>query len=162
MPTENTRASLIITVAGCRKVTGWCNHVIIIHMNKIRDTHTILMYQWFYWYCRVLKLFPTIHLSKAPAGRYMVQVRINTAPDKALPILFEVAEKGMDFISNGNWQPEEALIHLLLNRQNDRNKAKSFFWKYAEKADNCWMREKTWSPEVEIRINQKAKESRVI
>ena len=44
---------------------------------------------------------------EAPAERYMVQVKSNLAPTGSA-ILFEVAEKGVDFISEMEMTAEEA------------------------------------------------------
>ena len=65
---------------------------------------------------------------EAPAERYMVQVKSNLAPTGSA-ILFEVAEKGVDFISEMEMTAEEAFQSLApkMGRPNDKEiKAKEF------------------------------------
>ena len=65
---------------------------------------------------------------EAPAERYMVQVKSNLAPTGSA-ILFEVAEKGVDFISEMERTAEEAFQSLApkMGRPNEKEiKAKEF------------------------------------
>lgn len=65
---------------------------------------------------------------EAPAERYMVQVKSNLAPTGSA-ILFEVAEKGVDFISEMEMTAEEAFQSLApkMGRPNEKEiKAKEF------------------------------------
>lgn len=64
---------------------------------------------------------------EAPAERYLVQVKSNLAPTGSA-ILFEVAEKGVDFISEMEMTAEEAFLSLApqMGRPNEKEmKAKS-------------------------------------
>ena len=65
---------------------------------------------------------------EAPAERYLVQVKSNLAPTGSA-ILFEVSEKGVDFISEMDMTAEEAFQSLApkIGRPNDKEvKAKAF------------------------------------
>ena len=65
---------------------------------------------------------------EAPAERYLVQVKSNLAPTGSA-ILFEVAEKGVNFISEMEMTAEEAFLSLApqIGRPNEKEmKAKSF------------------------------------
>ena len=109
---NETRAEFnhLIAVA---KNTG-CAIVIIAHMNKMRDTNPLYRTNGSIDIAGAARSILAITRSpnkEAPAERYMVQVKSNLAPTGSA-ILFEVAEKGVDFISEMEMTAEEAFQSL--------------------------------------------------
>ena len=125
---NETRAEFnhLIAVA---KNTG-CAIVIIAHMNKMRDTNPLYRTNGsidIAGAARSILAITRTPNKEAPAERYMVQVKSNLAPTGSA-ILFEVAEKGVDFISEMEMTAEEAFQSLApkMGRPNDKEiKAKS-------------------------------------
>ena len=126
---NETRAEFnhLIAVA---KNTG-CAIVIIAHMNKMRDTNPLYRTNGSIDIAGAARSILAITRSpnkEAPAERYMVQVKSNLAPTGSA-ILFEVAEKGVDFISEMEMTAEEAFQSLApkMGRPNEKElKAKEF------------------------------------
>ena len=126
---NETRAEFnhLIAVA---KNTG-CAIVIIAHMNKMRDTNPLYRTNGsidIAGAARSILAITRTPNKEAPAERYMVQVKSNLAPTGSA-ILFEVAEKGVDFISEMEMTAEEAFQSLApkMGRPNDKEiKAKEF------------------------------------
>ena len=126
---NETRAEFnhLIAVA---KDTG-CAIVIIAHMNKMRDTNPLYRTNGsidIAGAARSILAITRTPNKEAPAERYMVQVKSNLAPTGSA-ILFEVAEKGVDFISEMEMTAEEAFQSLApkIGRPNDKEvKAKAF------------------------------------
>ena len=126
---NETRAEFnhLIAVA---KNTG-CAIVIIAHMNKMRDTNPLYRTNGsidIAGAARSILAITRTPNKEAPAARYMVQVKSNLAPTGSA-ILFEVAEKGVDFISEMEMTAEEAFQSLApkMGRPNDKEiKAKEF------------------------------------
>ena len=126
---NETRAEFnhLIAVA---KNTG-CAIVIIAHMNKMRDINPLYRTNGsidIAGAARSILAITRTPNKEAPAERYMVQVKSNLAPTGSA-ILFEVAEKGVDFISEMEMTAEEAFQSLApkMGRPNDKEiKAKEF------------------------------------
>ena len=126
---NETRAefSHLIAVA---KNTG-CAIVIIAHMNKMRDINPLYRTNGsidIAGAARSILAITRTPNKEAPAERYMVQVKSNLAPTGSA-ILFEVAEKGVDFISEMEMTAEEAFQSLApkMGRPNEKEiKAKEF------------------------------------
>ena len=126
---NETRAEFnhLIAVA---KNTG-CAIVIIAHMNKMRDTNPLYRTNGsidIAGAARSILAITRTPNKEAPAERYMVQVKSNLAPTGSA-ILFELAEKGVDFISEMEMTAEEAFQSLApkMGRPNDKEiKAKEF------------------------------------
>ena len=126
---NETRAEFnhLIAVA---KNTG-CAIVIIAHMNKMRDINPLYRTNGsidIAGAARSILAITRTPNKEAPAERYMVQVKSNLAPTGSA-ILFEVAEKGVDFISEMEMTAEEAFQSLApkIGRPNDKEvKAKEF------------------------------------
>ena len=126
---NETRAEFnhLIAVA---KDTG-CAIVIIAHMNKMRDTNPLYRTNGsidIAGAARSILAITRTPNKEAPAERYMVQVKSNLAPTGSA-ILFEVAEKGVDFISEMEMTAEEAFQSLApkMGRPNEKEiKAKEF------------------------------------
>ena len=109
---NETRAEFnhLIAVA---KNTG-CAIVIIAHMNKMRDINPLYRTNGsidIAGAARSILAITRTPNKEAPAERYMVQVKSNLAPTGSA-ILFEVAEKGVDFISEMEMTAEEAFQSL--------------------------------------------------
>ena len=108
-----------------------CAIVIIAHMNKMRDTNPLYRTNGSIDIAGAARSILAITRSpnkEAPAERYMVQVKSNLAPTGSA-ILFEVAEKGVDFISEMEMTAEEAFQSLApkMGRPNEKElKAKEF------------------------------------
>ena len=126
---NETRAEFnhLIAVA---KNTG-CAIVIIAHMNKMRDINPLYRTNGsidIAGAARSILAITRTPNKEAPAERYMVQVKSNLAPTGSA-ILFEVAEKGVDFISEMEMTAEEAFQSLApkMGRPNEKEiKAKEF------------------------------------
>ena len=126
---NETRAEFnhLIAVA---KDTG-CAIVIIAHMNKMKDTNPLYRTNGsidIAGAARSILAITRTPNKEAPAARYMVQVKSNLAPTGSA-ILFEVAEKGVDFISEMEMTAEEAFQSLApkMGRPNEKEiKAKEF------------------------------------
>ena len=126
---NETRAEFnhLIAVA---KDTG-CAIVIIAHMNKMKDTNPLYRTNGsidIAGAARSILAITRTPNKEAPAERYMVQVKSNLAPTGSA-ILFEVAEKGVDFISEMEMTAEEAFQSLApkMGRPNEKEiKAKEF------------------------------------
>ena len=126
---NETRAEFnhLIAVA---KDTG-CAIVIIAHMNKMRDTNPLYRTNGsidIAGAARSILAITRTPNKEAPAERYLVQVKSNLAPTGSA-ILFEVSEKGVDFISEMDMTAEEAFQSLApkIGRPNDKEvKAKAF------------------------------------
>ena len=126
---NETRAEFnhLIAVA---KDTG-CAIVIIAHMNKMRDTNPIYRTNGsidIAGAARSILAITRTPNKEAPTERYLVQVKSNLAPTGSA-ILFEVSEKGVDFISEMEMTAEEAFQSLApkIGRPNDKEvKAKAF------------------------------------
>ena len=126
---NETRAEFnhLIAVA---KDTG-CAIVIIAHMNKMKDNNPLYRTNGsidIAGAARSILAITRTPNKEAPAERYLVQVKSNLAPTGSA-ILFEVAEKGVDFISEMEMTAEEAFLSLSpqMGRPNEKEmKAKSF------------------------------------
>ena len=126
---NETRAEFnhLIAVA---KDTG-CAIVIIAHMNKMRDTNPLYRTNGsidIAGAARSILAITRTPNKEVPAERYLVQVKSNLAPTGSA-ILFEVSEKGVDFISEMEMTAEEAFQSLApkIGRPNDKEvKAKAF------------------------------------
>ena len=126
---NETRAEFnhLIAVA---KDTG-CAIVIIAHMNKMKDTNPLYRTNGSIDIAGAVRSIIAITRTpnkEAPAERYLVQVKSNLAPTGSA-ILFEVSEKGVDFISEMDMTAEEAFQSLApkIGRPNDKEvKAKAF------------------------------------
>ena len=100
-------------------------------MNKMRDTNPLYRTNGsidIAGAARSILAITRTPNKEAPAERYMVQVKSNLAPTGSA-ILFEVAEKGVDFISEMEMTAEEAFQSLApkMGRPNDKEiKAKEF------------------------------------
>ena len=139
---NETRAEFnhLIAVA---KNTG-CAIVIIAHMNKMRDTNPLYRTNGsidIAGAARSILAITRTPNKEVPAERYMVQVKSNLAPTGSA-ILFEVAEKGVDFISEMEMTAEEAFQSLApkMGRPNEKElKAKEFLLKCL-KTEKCFLR----------------------
>ena len=105
---NETRAEFnhLIAVA---KDTG-CAIVIIAHMNKMKDTNPLYRTNGSIDIAGAVRSIIAITRTpnkEAPSERYMVQVKSNLAPTGSA-ILFEVAEKGVNFISEMEMTAEQA------------------------------------------------------
>ena len=126
---NETRAEFnhLIAVA---KNTG-CAIVIIAHMNKMRDTNPLYRTNGsidIAGAARSILAITRTPNKEVPAERYLVQVKSNLAPTGSA-ILFEVSEKGVDFISEMEMTAEEAFQSLApkMGRPNEKEtKAKEF------------------------------------
>ena len=126
---NETRAEFnhLIAVA---KDTG-CAIVIIAHMNKMKDTNPLYRTNGsidIAGAARSILAITRTPNKEVPAERYLVQVKSNLAPTGSA-ILFEVSEKGVDFISEMEMTAEEAFQSLApkIGRPNDKEvKAKAF------------------------------------
>lgn len=126
---NETRAEFnhLIAVA---KDTG-CAIVIIAHMNKMKDTNPLYRTNGsidIAGAARSILAITRTPNKEASAERCMVQVKSNLAPTGSA-ILFEVAEKGVDFISEMEMTAEQAFQSLApkMGRPNDKEiKAKEF------------------------------------
>ena len=119
---NETRAEFnhLIAVA---KDTG-CAIVIIAHMNKMKDTNPLYRTNGsidIAGAARSILAITRTPNKEAPAERYMVQVKSNLAPTGSA-ILFEVAEKGVDFISEMEMTAEEAFQSLAPKRGRPNDK----------------------------------------
>ena len=126
---NETRAEFnhLIAVA---KDTG-CAIVIIAHMNKMRDTNPLYRTNGsidIAGAARSILAITRTPNKEVPTERYLVQVKSNLAPTGSA-ILFEVSEKGVDFISEMEMTAAEAFQSLVpkIGRPNDKEvKAKAF------------------------------------
>ena len=126
---NETRAEYnhLIAVA---KDTG-CAIVIIAHMNKMRDTNPLYRTNGsidIAGAARSILAITRTPNKEVPTERYLVQVKSNLAPTGSA-ILFEVSEKGVDFISEMEMTAAEAFQSLVpkIGRPNDKEvKAKAF------------------------------------
>ena len=126
---NETRAEFnhLIAVA---KDTG-CAIVIIAHMNKMKDTNPLYRTNGsidIAGAARSILAITRTPNKEVPAERYLVQVKSNLAPTGSA-ILFEVSEKGVDFISEMEMTAAEAFQSLVpkIGRPNDKEvKAKVF------------------------------------
>ncbi len=128
---NETRAEFnhLIAVA---KDTG-CAIVIIAHMNKMKDKNPLYRTNGsidIAGAARSILAITRTPNKEAPAERYLVQVKSNLAPTGSA-ILFEVAEKGVDFISEMEMTAEEAFFQSLApkwaDRANEKNESKIIF-----------------------------------
>ena len=126
---NETRAEFnhLIAVA---KETG-CAIVIIAHMNKMKDTNPLYRTNGSIDIAgaarSILAIIRTAN-KEAPAERYLVQVKSNLAPTGSA-ILFEVAESGVNFVSEMEMTAEEAFSSLApkMGRPNETElRAKDF------------------------------------
>ena len=112
------------------KNTG-CAIVIIAHMNKMRDTNPLYRTNGsidIAGAARSILAITRTPNKEVPSERYMVQVKSNLAPTGSA-IIFEVAEKGVNFISEIEMTAEEAFQSIApkRGRPNDKEiKAKAF------------------------------------
>ena len=109
---NETRAEFnhLIAVA---KDTG-CAIVIIAHMNKMKDTNPLYRTNGsidIAGAARSILAITRTPNKEVPAERYLVQVKSNLAPTGSA-ILFEVSEKGVDFISEMEMTAEE-VVHQI-------------------------------------------------
>ena len=119
---NETRAEFnhLIAVA---KDTG-CAIVIIAHMNKMKDTNPLYRTNGSIDIAGAVRSIIAITRTpnkEAPSERYMVQVKSNLAPTGSA-ILFEVAEKGVNFISEMEMTAEQAFQSLApkMGRPNEK------------------------------------------
>ena len=100
-------------------------------MNKMRDTNPLYRTNGsidIAGAARSILAITRTPNKEAPAERYLVQVKSNLAPTGSA-ILFEVSEKGVDFISEMDMTAEEAFQSIApkIGRPNDKEvKAKAF------------------------------------
>ena len=103
--------------------------MIIAHMNKMKDTNPLYRTNGSIdSAARSILAITRTPNKEAPAERYMVQVKSNLAPTGSA-ILFEVAEKGVDFISEMEMTAEQAFQSLApkMGRPNEKEiKVKEF------------------------------------
>ena len=108
-----------------------CAIVIIAHMNKMKDTNPLYRTNGsidIAGAARSILAITRTPNKEAPAERYMVQVKSNLAPTGSA-ILFEVAEKGVNFISEMEMTAEQAFQSLApkMGRPNEKEiKVKEF------------------------------------
>jgi len=108
-----------------------CAIVIIAHMNKMKDTNPLYRTNGsidIAGAARSILAITRTPNKEAPAERYMVQVKSNIAPTGSA-ILFEVAEKGVNFISEMEMTAEQAFQSLApkMGRPNEKEiKVKEF------------------------------------
>lgn len=125
---NETRAEFNHSDCSCN--TG-CAIVISHHMNKMRDINPLYRTNGsidIAGAARSILAITRTPNKEAPAERYMVQVKSNLAPTGSA-ILFELAEKGVDFISEMEMTAEEAFQSLApkMGRPNEKEiKAKEF------------------------------------
>ena len=119
---NETRAEFnhLIAVA---KDTG-CAIVIIAHMNKMKDSNPLYRTNGSIDIAGAVRSILAVARTpnkEAPAERYLVQVKSNLAP-MGSAILFEVAEKGVNFISEMEMTAEEVFQSLApkMGRPNDK------------------------------------------
>ena len=126
---NETRAEFnhLIAVA---KETG-CAIVIIAHMNKMKDSNPLYRTNGSIDIAgaarSILAIIRTAN-KEAPAERYLVQVKSNLAPTGSA-LLFEVAESGVNFVSEMEMTAEEAFSSLApkMGRPNETElRAKDF------------------------------------
>ena len=126
---NETRAEFNHLVAVAKDTS--CAIVIIAHMNKMKDTNPLYRTNGsidIAGAARSILAITRTPNKEAPAERYLVQVKSNLAPTGSA-ILFEVSEKGVDFISEMEMTAEEAFQSLApkIGRPNDKEvKAKAF------------------------------------
>ena len=126
---NETRAEFnhLIAVA---KDTG-CAIVIIAHMNKMKDNNPLYRTNGsidIAGAARSILAITRTPNKEAPAERYLVQVKSNLAPTGSA-ILFEVAESGVNFVSELEMTAEEAFSSLApkMGRPSEKElKAKEF------------------------------------
>ena len=126
---NETRAEFnhLIAVA---KDTG-CASVIIAHMNKAKDTSPLYRTNGSFDIAgaarSILAITRTAN-SANPAERYLVQVKSNLAP-MGSAILFEVADKGVNFLDELEMTAEDAFAATAprMGRPNDREEAATAF-----------------------------------
>lgn len=126
---NETRAEFnhLIAIA---KDTG-CAIVIIAHMNKMRDTNPLYRTNGsidIAGAARSILAITRTANKEAPAERYLVQVKSNLAPTGSA-FLFEVAESGVNFVSELEMTAEEAFSSLApkMGRPSEKElKAKEF------------------------------------
>ena len=105
--------------------------MIIAHMNKMKDTNHLYRTNGsidITGAARSILAITRTPNKEAPAERYMVQVKSNLAPTGSA-ILFEVAEKGVNFISEMEMTAEQAFQSLApkMGRPNEKEiKVKEF------------------------------------
>ena len=126
---NETRAEFnhLIAVA---KDTG-CAIVIIAHMNKMRDTNPLYRTNGsidIAGAARSILAITRTANSANPAERYLVQVKSNLAP-MGSAILFEVADKGVNFLDELEMTAEDAFAATAprMGRPNDREEAAAAF-----------------------------------
>ena len=98
--------------------------VIIAHMNKMKDTNPLYRTNGSIDIAGAVRSIIAITRTpnkEAPSERYMVQVKSNLAPTGSA-ILFEVAEKGVNFISEMEMTAEQAFQSLApkMGRPNEK------------------------------------------
>lgn len=126
---NETRAEFnhLITVA---RDTG-CAIVIIAHMNKMKDTSPLYRTNGSVDIAgaarSILAVTRTANKSN-PAERYLVQVKSNLAPTGSA-ILFEVADKGVNFLDELELTAEDAFKEIAprMGRPNEREEAAAEF-----------------------------------
>lgn len=126
---NETRAEFnhLITVA---KDTG-CAIVIIAHMNKAKDTSPLYRTNGsidIAGAARSILAVTRTANNQNPAERYLVQVKSNLAP-MGSAILFEVADKGVNFLDELDLSAEDAFSALAprVGRPNEREEAATDF-----------------------------------
>ena len=126
---NETRAEFNHLIAVAKK-TG-CAIVIIAHMNKMKDSNPLYRTNGSIDIAgaarSILAIIRTAN-KEAPAERYLVQVKSNLAPTGSA-ILFEVAESGVNFVSEMEMTAEEAFSSLApkMGRPNETElRAKDF------------------------------------
>ncbi len=126
---NETRAEFNHLIAVAKK-TG-CAIVIIAHMNKMKDSNPLYRTNGsidIAGAARSILAITRTANKEAPAERYLVQVKSNLAPTGSA-ILFEVAESGVNFVSEMEMTAEEAFSSLApkMGRPNETElRAKDF------------------------------------
>ena len=108
-----------------------CAIVIIAHMNKAKDTSSLYRTNGsidIAGAARSILAITRTANSANPAERYLVQVKSNLAP-MGSAILFEVADKGMNFLDELEMTAEDAFAATAprMGRPNDREEAATAF-----------------------------------
>ena len=108
-----------------------CAIVIIAHMNKMRDTNPLYRTNGsidIAGAARSILAITRTANSANPAERYLVQVKSNLAP-MGSAILFEVADKGVNFLDELEMTAEDAFAATAprMGRPNDREEAATAF-----------------------------------
>lgn len=159
---NETRAEFnhLIAVA---KDTG-CAIVIIAHMNKAKDTSPLYRTNGsidIAGAARSILAITRTANSANPAERYLVQVKSNLAP-MGSAILFEVADKGVNFLDELEMTAEDAFAATAprMGRPNDREEAATAFIRSLLDGADSWLPTAKQSLKVQASRSQPTKRRR--